>query len=194
MNLGSGPKLLGSDFTLTDPKHRWFDRFRCAPIPGATSHRPRCMWKPKNRASTISTPTIATSPISTSCHLMPIRCSAQGIVLRRAIVRYAPQNRRALARHPARPLVVSLCRMGSRFELRHRRLRICLRRKSIPGSQSLRDSTDLYRGGIRFEKPRFHVTLEEGGTSFKSDQSLFQNPGSENYGNVSTPVFGQTLI
>ncbi len=25
INLGAGPKLLGTDFTLTDPKHRWFD-------------------------------------------------------------------------------------------------------------------------------------------------------------------------
>ena len=26
MNLGSGPKLLGTEFTVTDPKHRLFDR------------------------------------------------------------------------------------------------------------------------------------------------------------------------
>src|SRR5262252_7883522 len=26
VNLGSGPKLLGADFTITDPKHRAFDR------------------------------------------------------------------------------------------------------------------------------------------------------------------------
>src|SRR5215472_16660086 len=28
VNLGSGPKLLGADFTLTDPKHRAFDQIR----------------------------------------------------------------------------------------------------------------------------------------------------------------------
>src|SRR5207249_2011407 len=28
VNLGSGPKLLGTDFTLTDPKHRAFDQIR----------------------------------------------------------------------------------------------------------------------------------------------------------------------
>ncbi len=26
VNLGSGPKLTGLDFTILDPKHRWFDR------------------------------------------------------------------------------------------------------------------------------------------------------------------------
>src|SRR5512142_3148414 len=28
VNLGSGPKLLGADFTLTDPRHRAFDQVR----------------------------------------------------------------------------------------------------------------------------------------------------------------------
>ena len=28
VNLGSGPKLLGTEFTLTDPKHRLFDKIR----------------------------------------------------------------------------------------------------------------------------------------------------------------------
>ncbi|HTB20653.1 MAG TPA: hypothetical protein VK708_21165 [Bryobacteraceae bacterium] len=64
---------------------------------------------------------------------------------------------------------------------------------NYPVPNTLRDSTDLYRGGVRFEKPHFHLTLEEGGTVFKSDQSLYQNPGSANYGNFSAPVFGQTL-
>src|SRR5262244_3121694 len=26
VNLGDGPKLLATEFTVTDPKHRWFDR------------------------------------------------------------------------------------------------------------------------------------------------------------------------
>ena len=53
-----------------------------------------------------------------------------------------------------------------------------------PVPNTLRDSTDLYRGGIRFEKPHFQLTLEEGGTAFKSDQSLYQAPGS-----VNTAIF-----
>src|SRR5580704_16344941 len=28
INLGSGPKFLGTDFTLADPKHRWFDQIQ----------------------------------------------------------------------------------------------------------------------------------------------------------------------
>ena len=61
----------------------------------------------------------------------------------------------------------------------------------FPVPNKLRDLTNLYRGGVRFELRRFHATLEEGGTTFKDDESVFQNPGSANYGNVSTPVLGQ---
>ena len=44
-----------------------------------------------------------------------------------------------------------------------------------------------------FEKPHFQLTLEEGGTAFKSDQSLYQAPGTVNSGNFSAPIFGETL-
>ena len=53
-----------------------------------------------------------------------------------------------------------------------------------PVPNTLRDSTSLYRGGLRFELRRFHATLEEGGTTYKDDQRLFQGAGSTNYGNL----------
>ena len=37
------------------------------------------------------------------------------------------------------------------------------------------------------------MTLEQGGTTFKDDQSVFQSPARTNFGNVLTPIFGQTL-
>jgi hypothetical protein len=58
---------------------------------------------------------------------------------------------------------------------------------------TLTDRTNLYRAGIRFELRRFHATIEEGGTTFSSSQSLYQSPGATNPGNSSTPIFGQTL-
>ena len=55
----------------------------------------------------------------------------------------------------------------------------------------LRDSTNNYRGGVRFEFKRFHVTLEQGGTTYKDDdQSTFSG---NNLGDRTSPVFGQTL-
>jgi len=32
----------------------------------------------------------------------------------------------------------------------------------------LRDKTDNFRGGVRIEMSKFHVTLEQGGSTFKT--------------------------
>jgi len=55
----------------------------------------------------------------------------------------------------------------------------------------LSDSTENYRGGMRVEYSHFHLTLEEGGTTYKdndqaSDATLLT-------GDNTTPVFGETL-
>jgi hypothetical protein len=55
----------------------------------------------------------------------------------------------------------------------------------------LSDSTENYRGGIRIEYSRFHLTVEQGGTTYKdndqaSDATLLT-------GDNTTPIFGQTL-
>jgi len=55
----------------------------------------------------------------------------------------------------------------------------------------LADSTENYRGGLRIEYSRFHLTLEEGGTTYKdndqaSDATLLA-------GDNTAAIFGQTL-
>ena len=58
-----------------------------------------------------------------------------------------------------------------------------------PVPSSLYDGVALYRGGVRFELRRFHVTLEEGGTSFKNSQTLYET--QKNTGNVLTPCWAR---
>ncbi len=53
------------------------------------------------------------------------------------------------------------------------------------------DKTDNYRGGVRLEFNRFHATLEQGGTTLRDDQSAYDS--TANYGNNYQPYFGQTL-
>jgi hypothetical protein len=56
----------------------------------------------------------------------------------------------------------------------------------------LRDSTNNYRGGLRFEFKHFHLTLEQGGTTFKDDD--LSNFSGVNLGdNTSSSLFGETL-
>jgi hypothetical protein len=54
-----------------------------------------------------------------------------------------------------------------------------------------RDKTDVYRGGLRFQLNRFHLTLEGGKTAFKDDDAVYaDNIGT---GNRSAKYFGQAL-
>jgi hypothetical protein len=53
------------------------------------------------------------------------------------------------------------------------------------------DKTDNYRGGVHLEFNRFHATLEQGGTTLRDDQQAYDS--TVNYGNNYQPYFGQTL-
>ena len=55
-----------------------------------------------------------------------------------------------------------------------------------------RDASANYRGGVRIELKKFHVTLEQGGTTFKDDQQVFTS--NQNFGNNTTPILGQQLF
>jgi hypothetical protein len=56
----------------------------------------------------------------------------------------------------------------------------------------LRDSTNNYRGGVRVEYNRYHVTQEQGGTTYKNDDSASAN--GVNFGNRLTPILGSTEV
>jgi hypothetical protein len=60
-----------------------------------------------------------------------------------------------------------------------------------PALTSLNDGTNRYRAGVSFEYSRFHLTLEEGGTTFKDDQTAWDT--TQELGNRPNPVLGQTL-
>ena len=193
INLGSGPKFLGTDFTLTDPKHRWFDTIQVR----ADS------WGDEP-SSSVHVEAKKTDVYDFNAdyrdfayfNFLPSYADpllGQGIVLdeqsfdtRRKIAALSLDIRPG---HWWTPYFGwdhdSSSGAGASVFVSDSD------EYAVPNT--LRDSTDLYRGGVRFEKPHFHVTLEEGGTVFKSDQSLYQNPGSTNYGNFSSPIFGQTL-
>ncbi len=59
----------------------------------------------------------------------------------------------------------------------------------FPVPYNLRNRTDRYRGGVRLEFNRFHMTLEQGGTRYKEDDNTFWT--GSNLGDRTTPVNGQ---
>ena len=54
-------------------------------------------------------------------------------------------------------------------------------------------SQNNIRGGLRIEMSKYHLTIEQGGATFRDDQSMFQSAGTNNPGNRGTPYFGNTL-
>jgi hypothetical protein len=60
-----------------------------------------------------------------------------------------------------------------------------------PVADQMFDKTDNYRGGVRLEFNRWHATLEQGGTTLRDDQQAYFS--GVNAGNNYQPYFGQTL-
>jgi hypothetical protein len=59
----------------------------------------------------------------------------------------------------------------------------------FPVPYNIRNHTDRYRGGVRFELNRFHLTLEQGGTTYKEDDNTLWT--GNNLGDRTTPINGQ---
>jgi hypothetical protein len=192
VNLGSGPKLLGADFTLTDPKHRAFDQIRVrangwGDEPYQTVHLDARKSKLYDFSADYRDMAYFDFLPSYADPLMGrgIVLNEQSFDTRRRLgsfhldllpgnwfIPYFAYDRDSGSGTGATTFVTDT--------------------NEFPVPNTLRDQTNLYRGGVRFEMRRFHATIEQGGTTFKDDQSIFQGPGSTNFGNVATPIFGQT--
>ncbi|HLJ17011.1 MAG TPA: hypothetical protein VKV15_21140 [Bryobacteraceae bacterium] len=193
VNLGSGPKLLGTEFTVADPRHRLFDQFHVRAYnlgddPYETIHFDAKKAKfynfnadYRNIALFDYLPSYADPLLSQGIIL-----DEQSFDMRRRftsfsldllpgswIIPYLAFDRESGSGSGATTFVAN----GNEF----------------PVPNTLNDMTNMYRGGIRIQLRRFHMTLEEGGTTFVNDQNVYQAPGSENYGNLATPLLGQTL-
>ncbi len=55
------------------------------------------------------------------------------------------------------------------------------------------DYTNEYRAGVRFELKRWHVTIEQGGYTSQNNQGLESGTHLPDLGNVLTPILGQQL-
>lgn len=193
VDLGSGPKLFGADFTLLDPKKRLFDALHVRAsgwggdpygtlhIDAEKSKKYRFDADYRDLSYFNNLPSYA-DPLLTR----GIMLDEQSFDTRRHIgsyslellpgnwfVPYVAYDRDANSGSG----VTAFVQNSNEY--------------AVPNTLS--DRTNLYRGGIRFELRRFHATVEEGGTTFASGQSLFQSPGAVNPGNSSAPIFGQQL-
>jgi hypothetical protein len=192
VNLGSGPKLLGADFTITNPKRRYFDRidvraYSWGDDPYGTFHLHAIKAKRydfnadyRDIAYFNFLPSFA-DPLLVRGTIL----NQQSFDTRR---RFANFDLDLLPGNWIIPYFGYYRDSGSGTGV----ATFVTDGNQFPVATRLHDRTNLYRGGVRFEWRRLHATLEQGGTTFDEDQSLYQN-GGVNYGDVNTPVLGQKL-
>jgi hypothetical protein len=191
VNLGEGPKLNGLDFTLLDPKKRLFDRVHASAYgwggdPYSTARLNarkegdyELSFDYRNIAYFDAVPTYA-NPLapqgfdeqSFDTHR---RTMSIGLDLRpgKRIIPYLVFERNSGYGHGVDTWVQNS-------------------NDSFAVPTLLRDSTNNYRGGVRFEYNHFHVTLEQGGTTYKDDDS--SSFSGTNFGDRTAQVGNQTEL
>ncbi|HMD70050.1 MAG TPA: hypothetical protein VKF41_01835 [Bryobacteraceae bacterium] len=168
VNLGEGPKLTGLDFSIVDPRKRLFDKLDARGYgwggdPYSTAHVDArkagvydLTFDYRNMAYFNATPSFANpiAPAGFDEQSFDVHRRNLGADLElrpgKRIVPYVAFDRNSGYGHGITDWVPD---QNDEF--------------AVP--TLLRDSTNNYRGGLRFEYNRFHATLEQGGTTFKDD-------------------------
>jgi hypothetical protein len=194
VDLGSGPKLLSTEFTIADPKHRWFDRidvraYNWGDDPYATFHLDAKKAKLytfsadyRNIAYYSNLPAFADPLLATT----GVTLNEQSLDTRQRIGSF---NLELLPGARFVPYLAYDHDSGSGTGI----ATFVSGGNEYPVMSRPRYAGENYRGGVRFEMSRIHATLEQGGTTFKDDETLNMGSRQTNYGNFTTPLFGQTL-
>jgi hypothetical protein len=194
VNVGSGPKLIGADFTAVDPKHRVFDRihvraYNWGDEPYQTLHvnaRKSGLYEAnadyRDFAYFNFLPSYADPLLSRGIVL-----DEQSYDTRRRIGAFW------LDIFPGRQIVPYFKYDRDDSSGTGVTAFVNGATNAFPVPTKFSDLNNAYAGGVRFEFRRWHATLEQGGITFTSDQNLYQPSGSPlNYGNQFAPIFGQT--
>jgi hypothetical protein len=191
VNLGEGPKLIGLEFTIQNPKKRGFDRLTARANgwggdPYNTAHvdvSKRAIYDLsadyRNIAYFNALPTFANP-------LAPAGFNEQSFDTHRRMAKID------LTLFPGKHLVpyLSFDRNSGYGHGVTTWVQDFNDEFAVP--TLLRDSSNNYRGGVRLEFNRYHFTLEEGGTTFKNDDQA--SASGSDLGDRTTPLSGQTLV
>lgn len=192
VNLGEGPKLLGFDISIRDPGKHLFDRldlrgsswggdpYNTAHLDAVREHSYRLTFDYRNIAYYNFLPSFD-DPLL-----------AAGITLNER--GYDTRRRMANVRLDLLPgrWIVPYFAYSHNSGSGTGTTVFYTDGDEFPVASLLRDRTDHYLGGIRLERRRMHLSLEQGGSTFSNDQQI--GDAARNTGNVSVPLFGQTLF
>ncbi|HXB75237.1 MAG TPA: hypothetical protein VNY05_43795 [Candidatus Acidoferrales bacterium] len=191
VNLGEGPKLIGLEFTILNPKKRGFDRLSARANgwggdPYNTAHldvSKRAIYDfsadYRDIAYFNALPTFANP-------LAPAGFNEQSFDTHRRMAKID------LTLFPGRHVIpyLSFDRNSGYGHGVTTWVQDANDEFAVPTLQ--RDSSNNYRGGVRLEFNRYHLTLEEGGTTFKNDDQA--SASGVNPGDRTTLLSGQTLV
>jgi hypothetical protein len=194
VNLGSGPKLLGTEFVIRDKKRRWFDRidaraYNWGDDPYATLHVDAFKEKTYELSTdyrnlayfdnlpAFADPSLATKGFALNEQSYDTHRKIGSVLLEvwpgSRLVPYLGYDHNSSSGSGVTTFVSNL--------------------NEYPFLTGMTDSTESFRGGIRIEALRCHFTLEEGGTLFRSDQDTYVPPGGPYLGSITGPILGHKL-
>ncbi len=191
VNLGEGPKLFGVDFTIQDPKKRLFDRmdvqaYNWGDDPYSTAHMNlRKAGVYELRADYRNIAYFSAMP-SFANPAAPGGFNQRSFDVRRRIGSFS------LDLMPGKRITPYLAYEHNSGYGRGVETWVQDANNQYAVPVQLNDGTNNYRGGIRFEFNRFHVTLEQGGTTFRNDdQAYFSGFNAGDRGTAT--LLGQTM-
>jgi hypothetical protein len=191
VNLGEGPKLLDADFTLLNPSKLLFDRadvhatswggdpYNTLRVDIQKDKLYRLMADYRNIAYFNFLPSYADPTLN------------QGVLLNQNSYDTAIRTLHLqLDLLPGKWITPYLgfernTQFGSGVTVFH------TDQNDFPVASLYSDQTNAYHAGVRMELGRYHLTLEEGGTTFKDDQGASDN--QPNSGNVPGGFLGEPL-
>lgn len=173
VDYGHGPRLFGWDFTIQDPKKRWFDRidtrgndwggepYNTASVDARKMGVYEFRFDYRNIAYFNNLPSFA-DPLS----------QTEGVFLdeRSYDTRYRFSDFQ-LDLLPGKRIVPYLAYSRQSF-FGTGVTTFVAQSNEYPVFNNLSDSMDNYRGGVRFGFDHLHMTLEQGGTTFRDDQRV----------------------
>ena len=191
VNLGEGPKLLGLDFTVLDPKKRLFDRldaraYNWGGDPYNTAHVSALKRQIYNFSFDYQNIAYFNAVPSFANPFSPSGFDQQSFDTHR---RNTTVNLDLFPGRQIQPYVAFYRNYGYGTGIDDF---VQGANNSYPVPVSLHDATNSYRAGLRFERNKYHATVEVGGTTFKEDDQT--NYAGQNTGNRTTPALGQQLV
>jgi hypothetical protein len=191
VNLGQGPKLLDADFTLRDPSKRFFDRadihatgwggdpYNTLRADVRKENLYRLLVDYRNLAYFNFLPSFADPTIG------------QGMFLNQNSYDTAIRTLNVQLDLLPGKWITPYLGFGMNTQFGRGITVFQTDADEFPVASLYSDQTYNYRGGIRMELGKYHVTIEEGGTTFKEDQGGSDNV--PNAGNLAGLFLGEQL-